>query len=1166
MNTNDKSEPAKREEEILAFWNKEGIFEKSLKKDAPKGEFVFYDGPPFATGLPHYGHILAGTIKDAIPRYKTMQGYRVPRRWGWDCHGLPLENQIEKELGLATKRDIETLGVATFNSAAKNAVLRYADDWKEIIPRFGRWVDMENDYRTMDATYTESVWWAFNDLHKKGLVYEGFKAMHLCPRCGTTLSNFEVAQGYKDITDISVTVKLELVDEPGTFLLAWTTTPWTLPGNMAAAVHKDADYVVFKNENSEEKYIASLDFYKKRNIGNVDPLLKDSSPLIKQIKGSDLIGKSYKPPFSYFADHNIKGKEKAWKVYHAPYVTMDSGTGLVHLAPAFGAEDLELAQKEGIPIVHHVDKDGFFVDVVSDFKGLQAKPKDDSQSTDVAVIKYLAAKGLLFAKEKIIHSYPHCWRCDTPLLNYASSSWFVEVTKFKDKLVSENKKIHWVPKEVGDKRFGNWLLNARDWAISRARYWGAPIPVWRNHKTKENVFIGSLEELKTRTKKSGNKYFAMRHGESEKNVKKIISYKPDDGVSLTVRGKAAAKQSAEKLGAPIDLIISSELLRARETAEVVRDALGLAVSAVSADSRLNEYNHGVFDGHLDSEWAAHFKDIAPLFEKGPEKGESINEMRRRIGEFVYECEHKYVGKNILFVSHGWPVAALLAISKGSTAKESLPILADHAMLQPAEITTLPFVPLPHNENYELDYHRPYIDDVVLIDTDGTRLERVHDVFDCWFESGSMSYAQNHYPFENLSAFNPKPGWLQKPRGYPADFIAEGLDQTRGWFYSLLVLGVGLFGKATYKNVIVNGIVLAEDGQKMSKRLKNYPDPVTVLEKYGADAIRYYLLASPLMKAEDLNFSEKGVGEVASKLIGRFLNVVSFYELYKDMEHAVSPSTHPLDMWIFSRLNQVIGEVEKGMESYELDKATRPLALFVDDLSTWYLRRSRDRFKEEGADAQDALRTLRSVIELFAKVSAPFMPFVAENVYQRVKGADAPESVHLCEWPHAGSIDPPLQEAMEEVRRIASRGLEARQKVDIKVRQPLAKITVNSEQLTGRMELLELIKDELNVKEVAIDRVLSKDEVILDTDISDELKEEGNVREVIRFIQELRKGAGLTPKETATLLFVQSDDVEKFLEKNWQALSVAARLSSREVGEGRNELVFDGMTFQFDVRS
>ncbi len=1150
---------AEREKQILAFWKDQDIFRKSLEKDAPKGEFVFYDGPPFATGLPHYGHILAGTIKDAIPRYKTMRGYHVPRRWGWDCHGLPLENQIEKELNLATKRDIETLGVATFNEAARRAVLRYADDWRKIIPRFGRWVNMDDDYhqasegservstgtpervpvesfayRTMDATYTESVWWAFNDLHKKGLVYEGFKAMHLCPRCGTTLSNFEVAQGYKDITDLSVTVKLELVDEPGTFLLAWTTTPWTLPGNMAAAVHKDATYVKIISGN--EKYILAKERLE---------VIKDAHTIGKEFLGSELVGKSYKPPFPYFTEHNIKGKERAWKVYHAPYVTMDDGTGLVHLAPAFGAEDLELAQKEEIPIVHHVDKDGFFVDVVSDFKGLQAKPKDDPQSTDVAVIKYLAAKGLLFAKEKIVHSYPHCWRCETPLLNYAASSWFVEVTKFKDKLVAENKKINWVPKEVGDKRFGNWLLNARDWAISRARYWGAPIPVWRNHKTKESLFVSSLEELKSHTKKSGNKYFAMRHGESEKNIKQIISYKPDDGVSLTEVGKAEVRQSAQKLGVRIDLIISSELLRARQTAEIARETLGLDASAVSADSRLNEYNHGVFNGRPDREWAEHFQDIAPLFEEGPEKGESINDMRRRVGALLYESEHTHKGKNILFVSHGWPVAALTAVSRGSTAKEALPILADHAMLAPAEIVSLPFVSLPHNKNYELDYHRPYIDEVELVTSDGTRLERVQDVFDCWFESGSMPYAQNHYPFENKDIFNPKPGWLKKSRGYPADFIAEGLDQTRGWFYSLLVLGVGLFGRATYKNVIVNGIILAEDGQKMSKRLKNYPDPLTVLGKYGADAIRYYLLASPLMRAEDLNFSERGVGEVASKIIGRFLNVLSFYELYKDdILLAKTLSAHPLDRWVLSRLNEVIAEVEKGMEAYELDRATRPLSLFVDDLSTWYLRRSRDRFKETGEDASYALSTLRYVIETFAKVSAPFIPFTAEYAYSRVKENASPESVHLSDWPAAGSVDEALLQEMKDVRKLVSIALEMRQKENIKVRQPLAKFEYKASLYQISAGTTVLIAEEVNVKSV-----VSGEENKLDTVITDSLRKEGELRDLVREVQDLRKSVGLEPKDKAVLITPPDREVD--VSEHWTELAKAANLIGKEAGAPLN---------------
>ena len=502
-NTEDvqkKSDIAKREEVVLEFWNTNNIFKKTEEKDSPKGEYVFYDGPPFATGLPHYGHILAGTIKDAIPRYRTMRGYRVIRRWGWDCHGLPLENEIEKELNLKTKRDIEEIGVGTFNEAASNAVLRYADDWKRIIPRLGRFIDMERDYKTMDTSYTESVWWVFKTLYDKKLIYKGFKSMHLCPRCGTTLSNFEVNQGYKDIKDFSVTVKFELEDpvrtdgrkrptsngasEPKTFILAWTTTPWTLPGNAGIAVNKNLEYVTVEKKNntdgSSERFILAKDRLKEV-FGD------DEYVIIDTYMGDKLVGGKYKPPFDYFVSESIKGIENGWKIHHGSYVSTEDGTGIVHLAPAFGEEDLLLAQKENIPIIHHVTPDGTFTDKVTDFAGMMVKPKDDHTKADVEIIKTLAHKGLLFSKKKIEHSYPHCWRCDTPLLNYASSSWFVKVTDFKDKLVSENKKIGWVPKEVGENRFGDWLQNARDWAISRSRYWGAPIPEIGRASCRERV-------------------------------------------------------------------------------------------------------------------------------------------------------------------------------------------------------------------------------------------------------------------------------------------------------------------------------------------------------------------------------------------------------------------------------------------------------------------------------------------------------------------------------------------------------------------------------------------------------------------------------------------------------------------------------------------------------
>ncbi|MEK9176726.1 MAG: class I tRNA ligase family protein [Patescibacteria group bacterium] len=1098
----------KREEETLAFWRKNRIFEKTLEKPAPHGEFVFYDGPPFATGLPHYGHILAGTIKDAIPRYKTMQGYRVRRRWGWDCHGLPLENQIEAELGIKTKRDIETLGVAKFNAAARKAVLRYADDWKRIVPRFGRFVDMEDDYRTMDASYTESVWWAFKNLYDKGLIYEGFKSMHLCPRCGTTLSNFEVAQGYKDITDIAVTVKLPLADDPKTFLLVWTTTPWTLPGNMAAAVHPDSMYVQVKA--GDENYILG-----KERVAHV---VKGEHTVEREFLGRELVGKSYVPPFMYFAGHKMADKERAWKVYAAPYVTMEDGTGLVHLAPAFGAEDLALAEKERIPIVHHVNRDGFFVDSVADFKGMQAKPKDDPsnpsgpgpQSTDVAILKYLAARGLLYAKEKVTHSYPHCWRCETPLLNYAASSWFVAVTRFSKKLVSENDKVHWVPRDVGQNRFGDWLENARDWAISRARYWGAPIPVWRNPKTKAAVVVGSLDDLKRYARRSGNRYFVMRHGESEKNVKAVISAKSVDTFPLTVKGKRDAEVAARKLPGKIDVIATSPLLRARETAEIMRKTLGLPESSVIEDARFTEYDHGVFDLRPDAEFVSRYPSAALLMDVGPEKGESVTGMRRRVGDALYELERKHTRKNILIVTHGYPASALVAAARGAGREETVDLL-DNREPEPAEVMSLPFTPLPHDENYELDFHRPYIDEVELIAPDGTRLERVQDVFDCWFESGSMPYAQDHYPFKNRTRFDPSPGLFRKSRGYPADFIAEGLDQTRGWFYSLIVLGTALFGRAPYKSVIVNGIVLAEDGQKMSKRLKNYPDPLDVVSRHGADALRYYLLASPLMRAEDLNFSEKSVAEIASKVVGRLVNVLSFYELYRDGAHSSGASPHALDRWILSRLAETIGEITDGMESYELDRAARPIAEFVDDFSTWYIRNSRDRFKDGGADAAHALQTTRTVLETFAKVIAPFMPFAAEHVFQRVKRGRG-ESVHLEAWPVSGVINLGAIAEMNEVREAVSIGLQARQSAGIKVRQPIAKVETNSKVVHLYSSI---VIGALNTMRVEFSPRLGTT-IRIDTAMTDELKAMGEMRELLREVQDLRKKAGLMPKEKAVL--------------------------------------------------
>ncbi len=1089
----EKSNHAEREERVLEYWKQDNTFQKSLEKDSPKGEFIFYDGPPFATGTPHYGNLLAGTIKDAIPRYKTMQGYHVPRRWGWDCHGLPLENLIEKELGLKTKKDIEELGIEKFNTAARDAVLRYAHIWKEIVPRFGRWVDMENDYKTMDASYTESVWWAFKTLHDKGLVYEGYKSMQLCPRCGTTLSNFEVNQGYKDITDISVYVKFQI--EPNTFLLAWTTTPWTLPGNAALAVGADITYV--KVKIGEAFYILA-----KERLS----VLKEAYTIEKEILGKDLVGIKYTPVFDMYI--------KEGKVYSADFVTTTDGTGIVHIAPAFGQDDYELGKKYDLKFIQHVTPDG---KMAAPFEGLDAKPKDDHQRTDVEVIKYLAGKGTLFAKEKLIHSYPHCWRCDTPLLNYASSSWFVKVPDFKNKLVSENKKVNWVPESVGQNRFGNWLEGARDWAISRSRYWGAPLPVWKS-KTETRV-IASLTDIQKACKPRNN-ILVMRHGEIESNKNNLISADITKPEGLTDDGKKQVKKSAESLkNKKIDLVFISPFFRTKETAKIVADVLGLKPEQIIEDTRLVEVGATTFQGKPWSDILNMYRDRKEWYERKISGLETLSEVRKRVGEFIYEIDKKYKDKNILIISHNTPLKIITSLAQGKD-NDCEGVLFDNAEVRP-----ISFTQLPRNREYMIDFHRPYIDEVTLHDSKGNEMKRVPEVFDCWFESGSMPFASQPV----------RPKWFGKVKGYPAQFIAEGLDQTRGWFYSMLVLGTALFGKSPYQNVIVNGLVLAEDGKKMSKSLQNYPDPMDIANKYGADAVRFFMLSSSVVAAEDLRFSEKEVDEVVKKVINRLDNVITFFEMYTKSETPKSDSKNILDKWIIARLNETIQTITNGMEKYELHTATRPINDFVDDLSTWYLRRSRDRFKEGDIES---LQTTKYILTELAKLIAPFMPFFAEDMYQRLGNT---ESVHLTTWPAVKIVDTKILDDMKKTREIVTFGLEARTRFSIKVRQPLAKLSVR--EFVGP-EYIDLIKDEVNVKSVVQDKEI-KGEVLLDHVITPELKEEGDMREFLRLVQDMRKEQGLNVGEIAKLKVSTDEKTKALVEKNRSLLLKVAQIKEVE---------------------
>ena len=1089
MSNNEKSKIAEIEEKILNFWNENNIFQKSLLKNKDKEDFVFFDGPPFATGLPHYGHLLPGTMKDIIPRYKTMRGYNVERRWGWDCHGLPVENLIEKELGVSNKQEIEEYGIEKFNRAARESVLRYEDEWKTTIPRTGRWIDMDRPYKSMDPEFTESVWWGFKTTYDKGLAYEGFKSMHMCPRCSTTLSNFEVNQGYKDITDISIYALFTLKDSPDTSLVAWTTTPWTLPGNVALAVGEDVEYVKIK---AEDKFVIVA----KERLS----VIEGEHEVLETYKGSDLIGKSYIPLFDYYSsDKDLENVENGWKIYGADFVTTEDGTGIVHIAPAFGDDDYNLGQKNNMPFVQHVDREGKFKEEVKDFPALYVKPKDDHQGTDIEIIKYLAGTGKLFSKEKIIHSYPHCWRCDTPLLNYAMSSWFIKVTDLKDRMIEENNKVNWIPESIGKSRFGNWLEGARDWSISRSRYWGAPLPIWKSESGKVEI-LGSYDHLRSKLN-AKNTYTAMRHSESLGNTKGIVTSKiGGHGDELTEKGKEELSKKIEELKElKIDLIISSPFERTKETAQSIKEGLSLSDDDLIFESRIQELQIPEYEGKDWTVWRD--KNIHERFNFIDDKNENYNKVKERVGEFMYDCEEKYEGKNILFISHGLPIQMMHAISNGLTGRSVEDMYSEETYAyKNSEFRKLNFTPWPHNEKFEFDIHRPYIDEVTWVNEDGEKMERILDVFDTWMDSGSMPFAQHHYPFEN------------KDKVKPADFIAEGLDQTRGWFYTLLVQGVSLFDKAPFKNVAVNGLILAEDGKKMSKSLQNYPELLPTLDKYGADSLRYFLASSPAVKAEDLLFSEKGIDEVMKKIVMRLYNVVSFYEMYGGNEKAGEEFPHTnnkLDKWIVNRLYEVRKEVTKSLEKYEFDRASRPFMDFIDDLSTWYIRRSRDRFKTEDQDSKEALQTTRFVLKYISTLMAPFMPFSAEEVYQKVEGGE--ESVHLDVWPEEEAVEQEVLDKMEILRDVVTKALKVRIATGMKVKQPLQSVTITNIEFEGDIDLQNILSDELNVKEV-----LFGSELIFDTELTFELEEEGKAREFIRGVQQLRKNRGLQPSDRVVI--------------------------------------------------